>query len=632
MSSQRQDRLVDLLVHADGWRTASELADRLGVTSRSIRSYVAAVNRNVDAIESGPLGYRIRTERVAQLRQVAPDATPEVRRRAVGRTLAMSSDRVDVYELAQQHFVSDATIEADLAWVRARAVKKGLRWDRRGAMVGFSGAESARRSLLRELIASEAAAGYDETVTEVMFGGGTVEQIRTLRSRLSAAFTNAGFYVNEFALAGVAFSTIVAIWRSRQGAVVEMPEESSATIDTVAPVVTDIVEQLFGDHLPEAEARAIGVQLQVRGAIAGGTLPNEPADSGDDARIASELRTLVDQVTTRFGVPRLDEDVLARLVSHVQNLRRRSTGGEWSRNPLTRTLKSSYPLLFDVAVALGTGLYELFGIPVHDDEVAYLAMHIGGQWERQKALQNRITVRLVCPGYYEMHEMLRSSIEQSLGSVLVITEVHTDVEPATAATTDLVLTTIETDEASEHVVQISPFFTDVDAERVMAAVARIRRGRRLSQFRRELARYFVPTAFVRGIPASASSEDVIRQLGDLLVAEGVIDQAYVDSAVSRERASSTAFTETLAVPHAIGMTATRTAIAIGIAESSLKWGEGRVQVVALVGFSESDREAFQTVFEQFVEVFADPASVQTLVRRGKDFPTFLEQLAALIDG
>ena len=57
----RQDRLLALLVRDGDWATAATLADALGVTPRSIRSYVTAVNARVapgSAIESGSLGYR----------------------------------------------------------------------------------------------------------------------------------------------------------------------------------------------------------------------------------------------------------------------------------------------------------------------------------------------------------------------------------------------------------------------------------------------------------------------------------------------------------------------------------------------------------------------------------------------
>jgi len=116
------------------------------------------------------------------------------------------------------------------------------------------------------------------------------------------------------------------------------------------------------------------------------------------------------------------------------------------------------------------------------------------------------------------------------------------------------------------------------------------------------------------------------------VAQGVIDDDYVQRTIERERLSSTAFTDALAVPHAIGMTATRTVIAVGVADRSIAWGDARVQVVAMVAFSEADREAFQTVFEQLVEVFSERDSVQRIVRRATDFSSFLDELVAVIDG
>jgi len=196
-------------------------------------------------------------------------------------------------------------------------------------------------------------------------------------------------------------------------------------------------------------------------------------------------------------------------------------------------------------------------------------------------------------------------------------------------------------------VKIQPFLTDADIERVQAAAGRIRRTRRLARLRTELERYFAPSAFVTGLdalvgpaargndPASAAwagVEAVIRTLGATLIAQGVIDDDYVERTIDRERLSSTAFTDALAVPHALGMTATRTSIAIGIADPSIPWGDGRVQVVALVAFSETDREAFQTVFEQFVEVFSERESVQRIVRRSTGFSGFLDELVAVIDG
>ena len=39
--AEKWERLVEALARADGWTTASELADRLGVTTGTIRNYAA---------------------------------------------------------------------------------------------------------------------------------------------------------------------------------------------------------------------------------------------------------------------------------------------------------------------------------------------------------------------------------------------------------------------------------------------------------------------------------------------------------------------------------------------------------------------------------------------------------------
>lgn len=345
------------------------------------------------------------------------------------------------------------------------------------------------------------------------------------------------------------------------------------------------------------------------------------------------MRQVVETAAAEFLVDIAHEDFVLRLALHVQNLLHRSKEQAWSRNPLTKSLKSSYPMIFEVAVFIASGLQQRLGIPLLDDEIAYIAMHVGGRLERSRRSDQLLTATIVCPGYYELHELLRSSVDRSLGQAIEVVGVETRVDPDWASIdTDLVLTTIDPAIAGDRIVRIQPFLTDADVDRVQTAAARIRRARRLARLRTEIEGYFMPAAFVRGLDGEAGEAAVIRTLGGPLVADGVIEEDYLERAIQREQLSSTAFTDALAVPHAMGMTATRTAIAIGIADPSIPWGEGRVQVVALVAFSETDREAFQTVFEQFVEVFSERESVQRIVRRGTDFPSFLDELVAVIDG
>ena len=64
--------------------------------------------------------------------------------------------------------------------------------------------------------------------------------------------------------------------------------------------------------------------------------------------------------------------------------------------------------------------------------------------ERSRKAESILTATIVCPGYYELHELLRSSVDRSLGSSVEVTGVVTTVDPDWGSIdTDLVLTTID---------------------------------------------------------------------------------------------------------------------------------------------------------------------------------------------
>jgi lichenan operon transcriptional antiterminator len=182
----------------------------------------------------------------------------------------------------------------------------------------------------------------------------------------------------------------------------------------------------------------------------------------------------------------------------------------------------------------------------------------------------------------------------------------------------------------ENVVVIQPFLTDADIDNIRRAISRIRRHRRRARIKDDLLLYFEEDLFLRNVHAE-SEVAMIRTLGDLMVERGIIDESYVTGAIERELLSSTAFTDTIAVPHAMVMSATRTSIAIAVNEAPMPWGDNRVNVIALIAFSSSGRSSFQTVFDQFVEVFSDRTEVLELIKRSTDFGAFIEELVHVID-
>ncbi|GAA4050193.1 BglG family transcription antiterminator [Agromyces indicus] len=620
---EKWERLVEVLADHDDWVTAARLADRLGVTTRTVRTYAAQANAAGEpVVDSGPDGYRL--DRAAWARRArrtadAADAGPEGRRARLIRDLVDAPDGLDVFDAAERLHVSESTLESDLGRVRARLRGTGLALEREGSVVRLRGPETAMRRLVGALVREEGRRGIRDLAT-LRAGFPPVEGFRRgLLDGLRAA----GWAPNEYALDDVLLHVAIAVDRVSHDRTLERDEGTAAgsPADALVTLVDELVRDEFDVHLPPAElahlARLIGTRAATR--------------RDGPARI-DVIRGIVGRISQEWLVDLGDDEFLERLALHVDNLAARAAEQSYSRNPLTASIKAAYPLIYDLAVYLAAELGRLEGITVNDDEIAYLAMHLGAALERTRSRGDAVRVAVVAPEYHDARDLLLERLRAGLDDdveLLVGGAVPLEGPAASGDDADLVVSVLPPRVPQPGVVTVAPFPTADDVERVRQELARIRRGRRRARLASTLTRTIGPDLFVRGV-GGRGREEVIRLLGDRLLAAGVIDDAYLEGVLERERMSSTAFTDLLAVPHAMTMTAERSAIAIAIDERPIAWGEADVHVVALIAFAESGRAEFQAVFDQFVEAFSDPENVRRLVRGAVDYPGLLAELSVLM--
>jgi lichenan operon transcriptional antiterminator len=632
----KYQRMLDLLLHADDWVTAGELADQLGVTTRSVRSYVAAAKsaaHPLPLLAASTAGYRLDTDAYARFAETSRPRdqvdTPQGRAHHLVRRLAEApGEGLDIHALAESLFISESTLDADLRKVKALAEECGAVVVRAGSNVRLTGTESATRRLLSRLLQNQSTRGVlDLETIESEFG---VSGLGAFKTELIHALEADGFYVNDYGTDAVLLHTAIAVDRARhdQHLPDDAPGSPTAHDAPIVAALARLVPEHFDVVLTGPELDYLTRMLTTR-VIAPGAGTSSPADV--DPGDIETVRRIVSVVAEEYLIDFLDEAFITRLAIHLGNLVSRARENTSTRNPLTRSIKSSYPMIFDIAVFIASIIQRERNITVDDDEISYIALHLGSHLERAARQEELVTATIVCPSYYDLHAILRKRIESELGSDLQIEFVvtRTDVDPR-ELTSDLVLSTIPSPARREGFVAVQPFLTDDDIGAIRQAVSRVRRQRRRARITEQLLEYFEPALFFADPPGN-EPEAVIRGMGAAMIRAGVVDEAYIEGVVARERLSSTAFTDTLAVPHAMGLSADRTAIAIALCPTPLGWGDARVHVVALMAFSATGRARFQPLFDQFIDVFSSRREVTDLVRDARDFDSFITELAKLIE-
>ena len=333
----RQDRLLALLLRDAEWSTAASLADALGVTPRSVRSYVTAVNARVaggGAIESGPLGYRAGTDAALALRAGSPadTGTPRDRLHTLVRRLLDAADGIDVYETADSLHVSAATLEADLARVRGLLGGTELTLERSASTARLRGTEVAQRRLLSKLAHDEMDAGmFDLDALRRTLGERSVgaRAFGPFKAELVAELGALGYFVNEIGIGDVVMHIAIAADRvTRDRGLGAAAGESSDAADAVAELLDRLTLKHIGVQLGAGDLHHLATLVLTR-IVAPGAPAADDVRSRLEPAVEAAVRAVVEAAASQYLVDIAHDDFVLRLALHVQNLLHRSREQAW---------------------------------------------------------------------------------------------------------------------------------------------------------------------------------------------------------------------------------------------------------------------------------------------------------------
>ena len=199
MKESRVTQMLELLkAKPEIWIRAASLAGLLGVSTRQIRKYVAALNEGfaLPVILSSDKGYQLNQEayRQYQLEKRTRKDTPSVRQNYILQELVIIGS-LSVFDLSDSLFVSLATVEKDLKVIRETLKTMDLDLTRSQNTVQLVGEEAAKRKLMSLLITQETGNRFvfDEEIGLLTFH----YQIWGFRSMIRQLFDQCGLFTND---------------------------------------------------------------------------------------------------------------------------------------------------------------------------------------------------------------------------------------------------------------------------------------------------------------------------------------------------------------------------------------------------------------------------------------------------
>lgn len=627
--NKKEAELIKLLSQHHDWLSAAFLAETLSTSTRTIRNYVTRINQLTEhvIICSSRQGYKIND--AVQIDDILSLSKKEINtpkdRINYLVNLLIQHHTINYFEAAETLFVSIPTIEKDLLRLRKKMEKYRLKIIKNGQHLTMIGEEIDFRKLTSDLLQDEALRNFQSLdYIQTIFPDVPIEMIQKI---VVECLSNQHLYVNGYAINSLLLHIAIAIDRllHHQRSDIEMTSELLSEDQLEYKIATDIgkdIHQALSIEMDLYEIHNLALLLMTKISPANETFLREYMDTNIYAFISQTMET----VAEKYFITHISEELILNLALHVSNLISRAKRGKQVSNPLSEEIKQSYAFIYEVAIFIAKQIQKQINIPISDDEITFIALHIGSYFEEKFETENKLNCVIYTPEYYDMHKRLVYKISDIFKKSINITGAFYRLDEQSRlemSNSDLVLSTIELKEFS-NTVQLSPFLSGKDIDKVQKAINRLKQQKLVADLKESIGKYLTSERFERNVYLS-SEYDYIDYLGSKLIKSQHIEPSFIELIKEREKMSATSFNNSVALPHAIEMSAKKTGISIILNDRPVQWGTHYVQVIIMIVMNQRDMKKFRQLFDFMIDTFSTSEKLEQLLLV-QNYEAFIEKL------
>lgn len=627
---KREQELLRLLRLQNDWSTAAQLAGALSCSVRTVKSCIAGLNQRWPGlIASSHKGFQLNrtpalweeVQNSQRANRIPQDA--ESRRRCILRKLLLEKEFYDLDELANELCIATATLSNELSKLRPVLLDFHLTLRTKANRLSIRGRDANKKRLTSWLIYNETRDFINNP--HLMRDYFPTLDLSLLRRVVTECLARHNHTLDNNSLSSLLLNIAISVERNRHAfssdgttvypRTLPIPEELRQTVDEFC---TDLEDQL---NIPLTPSDRYGfcTLILARASIGGpGSRPQflEPSVHHLTSMILQRIR---DMFALDLDTPAFTE----QFALYLQNLLVLHHGGLHLRHPKLEATKQEYPYIYRIAVFVASEMEQRIGVRVSEDEIGYLALHLGGQIDAVLNARTKVNALLLYAGYYDAGLELMNRIRRIFENTLAVQEIIISPDTLIYHPDCALLITTTPVLVSTPTVQIGEYLENRDIAVLATRIEDVRRAqlcRRVLPLLRKLLR----SDLFWYAPDFTSREDTLRTVASTLEQQGYVPDGFGDRLLASESFSSSAVGG-LALPYAAEFPATASALAVVSCPRALSWGNNRVHLIFLPVLRQEDRPLFRDLF-LFLSHVLPQGSVYKELCSADSYEQFLQTL------
>ncbi|EQI28494.1 PRD domain protein, partial [Clostridioides difficile Y184] len=440
---------------------------------------------------------------------------------------------------------------------------------------------------------------------------------------------------NEYAINNILLHLMITIDRIKKNNYIESVEvvnyiDNNNDI-SISRDISNFLESEYNITLTSAELYYLVFQLTNKTTVLNyHEMDTKSLPNYIDEHFVKLTKKIIKNVYDLYFIDLSDDEFVVKFTLHVKNLISRAKNNQVLRNQIPQKLKDSYPLIYDISVYICNQIQILENIEIDEDEISYISLHVGSFFDRQKLLEDKILCALITPNYYDLQFKIVRDLEKRFNESIEIIQIFSDTHNLDFDNkVDMVITTLPiSDRCPIPFVYVNPYLNRKDYDNIQSKFIQIKDRKNILTVQNHLEMYFSESLFMKNIYLD-SAKDYIRFMGNILYENKYVKPNYIDDVLIREKMSSTAFNNNVAIPHSMKMDALKTGVCLIVNDKPVKWGEEKVQIIAMIPINEKEKEKFNYIFESFIEILSEWNNVKELTK-ADNYSSFMNRIAYLI--
>lgn len=583
---RKQEELINYLYTHNEKVTANILSKALNLSIRTIKSYIAELNMNYPSlISSSNRGYVIDKVKANSLLQYKDDIPQDYESRCIyiiKKTLLEKQDYIDIFDLCEELFISYSTLKKDIYKMNTSFANFKITFSSENNKLHVGGSEQNKRKLISHVMSEEVSGNFlNLTLLQESFPDYDLDDACTLIKDICKQHH---YYLNDFSCVNFILHVTIMVSRINHGNHIinnnELIQVTNKNDEKIAKELCLALEQVFNVSFNSSEILEIYILFKNNANYINDENENVSLLVSDE--IIQITKNIIKNVDEHFFINLDSDNFITPFMLHLKNLKNRLIKNNLLKNPMLDSIKISCPTIYDISTFIAYQLTLSFHENVNEDEIAFIALHVGTEIERQKKEETKVSCLLLCPEYLNITSTLHKKIMMDFGDQLTIQKSISFENEILGNNFDLLITTVPVLESTNYfTVLLPPFPMSYEKNKILDAIIRIENTKKSQILTNNLNFYFNEKLFY-SMNEDISKSAVINELAERMINLGYVEENFKEEIWKRETASSTAFMN-IAIPHPMKMSAYKTSIGVVISHKGIDWGNQHfVNVVFMI--------------------------------------------------